>query len=44
MQSLVAATDESIFFRDKGTGKHASSILAELIDFQDTSFKNAKSR
>jgi len=32
MQSLVAATDENIFFREKGTGKHANSILAELID------------
>jgi hypothetical protein len=32
LQSLVAATDENMFFREKGAGKHGN-ILAELIDF-----------
>jgi hypothetical protein len=32
LQSLVAATDENLFFRDKGTSKGVSA-LADLIDF-----------
>jgi hypothetical protein len=39
----VAATDENIFFKEKGIGKSAN-ILADLIDFQDLPLKSNKSR
>jgi len=43
LQSLVAATDENVFFRENRAGKHGS-VLDDLIDFQDISIKNFKSR